>query len=55
MIKKTKNIKFFLLWGLIIVSFLIRLISVYFFGDDSFESASTEWSVLVYSLIENKN
>jgi len=55
MIKKTKNIKFFLLWGLIIVSFLIRLISVYFFGDESFESASTEWSVLVYSLIENKN
>ena len=55
MIEKTANTKFILLSGLIIISFIIRLIAAYFLGDDSFESASTEWSVLVYSLIENKS
>jgi len=55
MIEKTKNIKFILLSGLIIISFIIRLITAYFLGEDSFESASTEWSVLVYSLIEKKS
>ena len=55
MIEKTANTKFILLSGLIIISFIIRLITAYFLGDDSFESASTEWSVLVYSLIENKS
>ena len=55
MIQKIKNIKFILLSGLIIISFIIRLIAAYFLGDESFESASTEWSVLVYNLIENKS
>ena len=55
MIERTANTKFILLSVLIIVSFITRLIAAYFFGDDSFESASTEWSVLVYSLIENKS
>ena len=55
MIEKIKNIKFILLSGLIIISFIIRLIAAYFLGDESFESASTEWSVLVYNLIENKS
>jgi len=55
MIQKIKNIKFILLSGLIIISFIIRLIAAYFLGDESFESASTEWSVLVFNLIENKS
>ena len=55
MIERTANTKFILLSVLIIVSFITRLIAAYFFGDDSFENASTEWSVLVYNLIENKS
>lgn len=50
-----KNIKKkYFLKELIILSFLIRLYTAYFFGDNSFEEAFTEWGVLVYSLIDYK-
>ena len=49
--KKSINKNYFLK-ELIIISFLSRLFSAYFFGDGSFEEAFTEWGVLVYSLID---
>ncbi len=55
MFKKKINFKFNLLWGIIVISFLIRLITTYFFRDPSFDSANTEWGVLVYNLVNFKS
>jgi len=49
--EKKINIKFYLLPTLIIFSFLVRLVSAYFFRDTEFDN---EWSTLIDNLINYK-
>ena len=50
--KEKDNIKFYLITGLISLSFLSRVISTYFFGDSSFDN---EWGILLKNLINYKS
>ena len=52
MIKRKINIRFYLIPGLIIISFLLRLISAYFLRDMELDH---EWDILVNNLINNKS
>ena len=52
MIKRKINIGFYLIPGLIIISFLLRLISAYFLRDMEFDQ---EWNILVNNLINYKS
>ena len=56
MIKKNTNIKiYFLLW-LIVLSFLLRLIVVYFYRDIDLQSVNVnEWNILLENLIKYKS
>jgi 4-amino-4-deoxy-L-arabinose transferase-like glycosyltransferase len=47
---KNINTKFLILFSLIVVSFLLRLISSYFYGDTKWEGEPTEWGILVHHL-----
>ena len=49
------NFKPNLMLGVIVISFLIRLIAAYFFRDSSFDNANTEWTFLVYNLVNFKS
>ena len=49
------NFKPSLMSGVIVISFLIRLIAAYFFRDSSFDNANTEWTFLVYNLVNFKS
>ena len=56
MIKENKNIKTYFLPSLIILSFLSRLIAIYFFRDvDLYSSNVNEWNVLLYNLVKYKS
>ena len=60
MIRENTNIKIYFLYGLIAISFLARLIAIYFFKntyvDIDFSSSSVnEWNILLQSLIEHKS
>ena len=48
MIKKSANIEYYFLTALIIFSFLLRFVSIYFVRDIQIEN---EWSVLLNNLI----
>ena len=52
MSKENLFTKFYLLSGLVFFSFLLRLISVYFFRDMYIDN---EWQVLLYNLINNQS
>ena len=56
MIKKNINIKIHFLSWLIIFSFLLRLVTVYFFGDTDLYSLNVnEWHILSQNFIEYKS
>ena len=52
MIKKNININFYLLLGLIILSFLLRFVTVYFVRDISIDN---EWNILIDNLVKFKS
>ncbi len=52
MSKENLFTKFYLLWGLVFFSFLLRFISVFFFRDVYIDN---EWQVLLYNLINNQS
>ena len=55
MIKKNINTKFYLLFGLIIISFLLRLGICYSMGDTTWDGEGVEWGILTNSLISYKS
>ena len=52
MIKKNININFYLLLGLIILSFLLRFVTVYFVRDIAIDN---EWNILIDNLVKFKS
>ena len=52
MIKKSTNIEYYLIAALIIFSFLLRIVTVYFFRDLQFDN---EWGILLNNLINYKS
>ena len=55
MIKKNINTKFYLLFGLIIISFLLRLVICYSTGDTTWDGEGVEWGILANSLSSYKS
>ena len=55
MIKENTSIKIYFLPWLIVLSFLLRLIAVYFYRDtDLYSSNVNEWNILLENLIKYK-